>query len=98
MCSLNFSCVGVSKSPCINKPVRSFKIVFSAHAISSRISHLLLFNQEQKKVKTKEGEKFGRFLNYELAKFFALFDSYIAIKLNSFYWARFIQIYNVLNV
>ena len=42
-----------------NKPVRSFRIVFSAHAILSRISHLLLFNQEQKKVKTKEGEKFG---------------------------------------
>ena len=42
-----------------NKPVRSLRIVFSAHAILSRISHLLLFNQEQKKVKTKEGEKFG---------------------------------------
>ena len=48
-------------------------IVFSAHAIVSQISHLL-FNQEQKKVKTKDGEKLGiqshahwrRFLNYEL--------------------------------
>ena len=57
-----------------NKPVRSLRIVFSAHAILSWISHLL-FNQEQKKVKTKEGEKFGikshahwrQFLNYELA-------------------------------
>ena len=41
-----------------DKPVRSLKIASSAHAILSRISHLL-FNQEQKKVKTKEGEKFG---------------------------------------
>ena len=43
----------------VNKPVRSLKIVFSAHVILSRISHLLLFNQEQKKVKTNEDEKFG---------------------------------------
>ena len=61
--------------PFLYEPVWSLKIVSSAHTILSRISHLLLFNQEQKKVKTKEGEKFGikshahwkRFLNFKLA-------------------------------